>query len=70
MLGADGLGGFEPFEGVGRWHPNVDDDDVGLLLADQGEEFDRVSGLADHVEAGFAQQGGDALAEQDGVIGE
>ena len=51
-------------------HPNVDDDHVGLLRADQGEELASVSGLAYHVEPGFAQQVGHALAEWDGVVGE
>ena len=52
------------------WHPDVEDDDVGSLLAEERHEVDHVAGLADDVEAGLPQQVRDAIAEQRRVIGD
>ncbi len=38
MLVADRLGGAEALVGVGRWHPDVGDRDVRVVLADRSEE--------------------------------
>ncbi len=70
VLGADPLGGAQPFGGVGRRHPDVDDGDLWGGPRDQLQQLVDVAGLPGHLEAGVGQQPGDALAEQRRVVGE
>ena len=70
MLLADRLRGAQTFVGVGGRHPDVDDRDVRVLLADGGEELRGVAGLGDDLESGLGEQAGDALAQQDRVVRE
>jgi hypothetical protein len=49
-------------------HPDVDDDEVGLVLADELEEPVGVCGLTDNVEAGPVEQAREAFAQQDVVV--
>ena len=70
VLGADRLGGAQTLVGVGRRHPDVDDRDVRLVLADGGEQLRGVAGLGDDLEAGLGEQAGDALAQEDRVVGQ
>jgi hypothetical protein len=61
---------LEAFRGVGRWHPNVDDGDVGSLALDEREEAGHVGGLTDDLEAGRVQSRRERLPKQDRVVGE
>jgi hypothetical protein len=70
VLGADPLGGAQPFGGVGWRHPDVDDGDLWGGPRDQLQQLVDVAGLPGHLEAGVGQQPGDALAEQRRVVGE
>ncbi len=69
-LGADHPGRVQPFGGMAGWHPDVHDDQIGMLLPDRGHEFRGVAGLGGHFEAGTIEQAGQALAEQDVVVRE
>jgi hypothetical protein len=69
VLGADRLRGAEALVRVGRRHPDVDDRDIGLVLANCGQERGGVADLGDDLEACFDQQSCDPFAEKDGVIG-
>ena len=51
-------------------HADVDDGDVWLELADGLEERLAVADLRDGLEAGLDEQAGDALPQEDGVVGE
>ena len=70
MLLADRLGRAQALVGVGRRHPDVDDRDVRVLLADRGEELRGVAGLGDDLETGLGEQAGDALPQEDRVVSE
>ena len=70
VLGADRLRGPEALVGVGRRHPDVDDRDVGVVLADGDEERVGVADLGDDLEAGLDQQPGDPLAQEERVVGQ
>jgi len=61
VLLADLVGGVQAFGGVGRRHPDIDDDQLGPLLADHLKKPRRIAGLADHVEARTFEQAGHAL---------
>ena len=61
---------FEAFRGVCRRHPDVDDDEVRLLLADELKKLRCVAGLADHLEPVLFEQARHALTEEDVVIGQ
>ena len=63
------LGGAQALVGVRRWHPNVDDRDIGLVADDLQEQVVRALCLSDHVDPGFAQQGREPVADQQAVIG-
>ena len=60
----------EPFIGVRRRHPDVDDGDVGLVHRDVAEQVLGRPGLRDHLEARLLQQAGNALAKQNRVVRE
>jgi hypothetical protein len=68
-LVADRLCRYEPFRRVGGRHPNVDDDELGLVLAHELEELVRVAGLADHPKTRPLEHARDALTEKDVVVG-
>jgi hypothetical protein len=51
-------------------HPNIDDHELGLVLAHEREELVRVAGLADDLEARPLEHARDALAQQDVVVGD
>ncbi len=70
VLGANRLGRSETLVGVGRWHSDVDDRDVGMMIPDRREELSRVAGLCDDLEAGFHEQPGDSFPEKDGIVRE
>jgi hypothetical protein len=50
-------------------HPNVDDDELGLVLAHELEELDRVAGLADHLKTRPLEQARQPFAKKDVVVG-
>ena len=58
----------EPFVGVRRGHPDVDDRDRRLVHGDVTEQVVGVVGLGDDVEARFAEQPHDSLPEEDRVL--
>ena len=60
----------EPLGRPGRRHPDVDHGHVRPGLADQLDERGAVAGLAQHLPAGPLEKAGEALAEQDVVIGQ
>jgi hypothetical protein len=53
-----------------RRHPDVDDHEVGLVLADEVEELARITCLADDLEVGALEQAGEAFAQKDVVLGD
>ena len=53
-----------------RWHPDVDDDDVGLAGANELEQLARIAGLADDLEPGPLEQTREALAQEKIVVRE
>ena len=67
---ADRVRRFEPLGGVRRGHPDVDDDEFGLVLAHELEELVRVSCLSDDLEAGALEQAREPFAEKDVVVGD
>src|SRR4051812_29763771 len=70
MPGPDPLCGHQPFGGTGRWHPDVGHHEIRLLFIDEAGELLPVAGLAHEREAVVTQDAGDALPEQNGVVGE
>ena len=69
-LRPDLAGRDEPLVGVGRWHADVDDRDLGLVHRDVAHQVGGVVGLGENVEAGLDEQPHDALAQQDRVLGD
>jgi hypothetical protein len=67
---ADGARGLQSLRLVRGRHADVDQDEVWLVLADEGEELLGVAGLPHNLEARPLEQAGEALAEEDVVIGE
>ena len=67
---ADLLRRAQPFVGLGRRHPDVDDRDIGLVHRDVAQQVLGVSRLRDDVEAGVPEQARDSLAQEHGVVGE
>ena len=70
MLLANLVRGDEPLVRVRRRHADVDDRDVGVVRANLQEQLVGIARLADDLEAAVLEQAGDALAEEDGVLGE
>ena len=60
---------LEPFRCVARRHPDVDDHELGLVLADELDQLGRVPALAHDLEAGTLEQARQPLAEKDVVVG-
>jgi predicted nucleic acid-binding protein len=54
---------------VRRRHPDVDDGEIRLMLADEIQELGRVTGLADYLIASLLEQAGKALAHQNVIVG-
>ena len=63
-------GRVEPFDGLRRRHPDVDQHDVRDQLPDEVEEVAGVACLADHLEARARQEARQPSPEQDVVIGD
>jgi hypothetical protein len=70
VLLADLPGRLQALGGVGRGHADVDHHQLGWLRVDEGQELAGVAGLAGHLEAGAFQEAGQALSEQDVVVGQ
>jgi hypothetical protein len=68
VLGTDSLSGTEALVGVRRRHPDIDDRDIGLVLADRGQERGSLPCLGDDLDPGLAEQAGEPFTEQDGVV--
>ena len=68
-LPSDRHGGLEALGVVTGGHADVDDDEVGLLLADQANQLLRVTASTRDLEPGAHQQPGDSFTEQDVVVG-
>jgi DNA-binding NarL/FixJ family response regulator len=69
-LGADHAGRVESFGGMVRRHPDVHDGQLRLMLPDQRDELRPVTGLPGHDEAGPLEQAGQALPEEDVIVGQ
>ena len=52
-----------------RRHPYVDDDELGLVLTYEPEEFVRIAGLTDDLEARSLEQACEPFAQKDVVVG-
>jgi len=59
----DGVRRDEAFGRVRRRHPDVDEREVRMVLADEGEELRGVAGLADDDEVGALEQAGEPFAQ-------
>ncbi len=51
-------------------HPDVDDREVGSVLANERDQLGGVAALAHHLEAGTLEQAGQTLAQKDVVLGQ
>ena len=69
-LGADHAGRVETLGGMVRRHPDVHDGQFRFMLPDQRDELRPVTGLADHDKSGPLEQAGQALPEEDVVVGQ
>ena len=58
QLLADNPGGVQAFGGVCGRHPDVHDDQIRPVIANQRQQLGRVSGPPDDLEAGFSQEAG------------
>ena len=67
---ADLLGGCEAFVGVGGWHFDVDDRDVGAGEFDFAQQFIGIADFGDDVDAGFGEEALEPFSEQDFVVGD
>jgi len=61
-------GGDQSVVLVVRWHPHIDDRDIGAVGQCLVQQVFCVSCLGDHVEPGVGQEPGDAFAEQHVVL--
>ena len=69
-VSTDGAGGLEALGLMPRWHPDVHDGQVRSEAVDEIEQSVGVVGLSDDIEPRPLQQAGDALAQEDIVIGQ
>jgi hypothetical protein len=53
---------------MSRRHPDIDDDQLGRLFANNAEELHGVAGLASDLETGSGEQAGEAFSEKHIVI--
>ncbi len=70
MLRADRLRGPKPFDGVGRWHPDVHDRDIRMVITGRLEQAHRVADLRYDVETRVHEQARDAFAHEHRIVGE
>jgi hypothetical protein len=70
QLFADLAGGVEALDRMGGRHTDVDDGEVGPVLPNELDQVRRVARLAHDLEARALEQAGQALAEEDVVVGE
>ena len=70
FLDADASGGAQPFVGVRRREPYVDDGDVGPLTADEFHQRVDVGRFADDLEASVPEHSHDSLASEELVLGD
>ena len=66
---ADRVRRLEALGRVRRRHPNVDDHELGLVLAHELEKLSRVTSLTDDLETGPLEQAREAFTQQDVVVG-
>ena len=66
----DDPGRLQPFGRVRGRHPDVGHDQVGAGLPGQRQQLRAVGGLPGHLTAGALEQTGQALTEQDIVLGQ
>ncbi len=62
-------GSPDAFVGMGRWHSDVDDRDVGAMLLHGVEQRVRIADAGDHVDSLAAQQQYEPFPEQRIVLG-
>ena len=67
-LGADHAGCLEPFPRMRRRHPDVDDRELGSMLANELEQLAGVTTPTDDGEAGPLEEAGNPLAQQHVVV--
>ena len=70
VVATDVEGRLHPLVGVGGREPDVDDGDVGREAADLGQQLRRRAALGGHLEACVGEQPGEAVAQQDAVLGD
>src|SRR5690606_344577 len=61
--------GAQALVGVARWHPHVDDAQVGAVRGHRGDEGRAVLPRGDHLVAGISEHQLHALTQEEGVIG-
>ena len=69
-LGPDHTGRVEPLGGMIRRHPDIHDGQFRLMLPDQRDELRPITASADHDKTGLFEQAGQALPEEDVVVGQ
>jgi hypothetical protein len=69
-LGPDQAGRVKPLGGIIRRHPDIHDGQFRLMLPDQRDELRPITALADHDKPGLFEQAGQALPEEDVVVGQ
>jgi hypothetical protein len=67
-LFADRVRGFEPFGGVRRGHPDVNDHQIRLVLSHELDQLVRVARLADDLEVGPLEQAREPFAQKNVVV--
>jgi hypothetical protein len=65
---ADRLGGIQSVGGMTGGHPDVDDDQLRRLFANNAEELHGVAGLPGNLETGPGEQAGEAFSKKHIVI--
>jgi hypothetical protein len=63
VAGADRVRRAQSFVGVGWWHADIDECDVGVLALDLVQEVVGGADLRGDVDARFAQERGEAVAD-------
>jgi hypothetical protein len=69
MALADQASRSKPFVRVRGWHADVDNAKVGVMSVDEIDQLGRRRALPDDVKASLRQDSGQALAQQDVVVG-
>ena len=63
VCGADLVGGDETLVGVGGWHLDVDDRDIGSCELDLAQQLGGIADLAEDLDAGFGEEAFEPFAE-------